>query len=140
MPEDTSGNCSSSSKSGTIRTMNLLKPFIVTIATIFILAWVLPTVSYANLTTLVLAGIVLTLLQKIAKPVLNLLFLPINIVTLGLFSMVINVALLWLATYLVPGFEIQSMVIAGVELNQFFSMLVISFLLSFLQNLIGFFL
>jgi putative membrane protein len=120
--------------------MNLLKPFIVTIATIFILAWVLPTVSYANLTTLVLAGIVLTLLQKIAKPVLNLLFLPINIVTLGLFSMVINVALLWLATYLVPGFEIQSMVIAGVELNQFFSMLVISFLLSFLQNLIGFFL
>jgi putative membrane protein len=83
---------------------------------------------------------VLTLLQKVAKPVLNLLFLPVNLVTLGLFSLVINVALLWLATYLVPGFEIQSMVIAGVELNQFFSLLVVSFLISFLQSFIGFFL
>jgi putative membrane protein len=120
--------------------MKLLKPFIITVATIFILAYVLPTISYLDFTTLIIAGLVLTLLQKIARPILNLLFLPINLVTLGLFSMVINVALLWLATYLVPGFEIQSMVIAGVELNQFFSLLVISFLISFLQNLIGFFL
>lgn len=120
--------------------MGILKPFIVTGATIFILAWMLPTVSYANLTTLVIASIVLTLLQKVARPVLSLLFLPINLVTLGLFSMVINVCLLWLATYLVPGFEIKSMIIGGVELNQFFSLLLISFLISFFQNVIGFFL
>lgn len=120
--------------------MGLLKPFIATAATIFILALMLPTISYAGLTTLIIASIVLTLLQKIAKPVLNLLFLPVNIVTLGFFSLVINVALLWLATYLVPGFEIKSMVIGGVELNQFFSLLVVSFLISFFQNLIGFFL
>lgn len=120
--------------------MGLLKPFIATAATIFILAWMLPTVSYASVTTLVIASVVLTLLQKIAKPVLNLLFLPVNIVTLGFFSLVINVALLWLATYLVPGFEIKSMVIGDVALNNFFSLLVISFLISFFQNLIGFFL
>lgn len=119
--------------------MKVLKPFIITGATIFILAWFLPTVSYLDLTTLLLASVVLTLLQKIARPVLNLLFLPVNIVTLGLFSTIINVCLLWLATYLVPGFEIQSMVIGGVALNDFFSLLVISFLISFLQNFIGFF-
>jgi len=84
--------------------MKLLKPFIITVATIFILAYALPTVNYLDFTTLIIAGLVLTLLQKVARPVLNLLFLPINLVTLGLFSMVINVALLWLATYLVPGF------------------------------------
>lgn len=120
--------------------MGLLKPIIATAATIFILAWLLPTVSFLNLTTLLIASVVLTLLQKIARPILNILFLPINLVTLGIFSVIINISLLWLATYLVPGFEIQSMTIAGVDLNQFFSLLVISFLISFFQNLIGFFL
>lgn len=120
--------------------MNLLKPIIVTAATIFILAWFLPTVSFADYTTLLIASVVLALLQKIIKPALNLLFLPVNFVTLGLFSVIINVGLLWLATYLVPGFEIQSMILFGIEFNQFFSLLIVSFLISFLQNVIGFFL
>ena len=118
--------------------MNLLKPIIVSIITIFILAFALPTVSYTDWITLILAGVVLTLLQKIARPALKLLFLPINIVTLGLFSIVINVALLWLATYLVPGFSIEATTIAGIELNQFFTLVIISFLISFLQTAIGF--
>lgn len=120
--------------------MFLIKPFIVTAITIFIMAWVLPTVSYQSLTTLIIASIVLTLLQKVVRPILGILFLPINFVTLGMFSLVLNVAMIWLATYLVPGFEIKSMTLAGVELNQFFSLLVISFLITFLQNFIGFFL
>jgi len=118
--------------------MNLLKPLIVTGVTLFILAWFLPSVSYLNWTTLALASVVLTLLQKIARPALNLLLLPINIVTLGLFSVIINVALLWLATYLVPGFSIEPMILFGVTLNEFFSLLVISFVIGFLQSLIGF--
>src|SRR3990167_7689254 len=118
--------------------MKLLKPIIVSIVTIFILAFALPTVNYSNWVALVLAALVLTLLQKVVRPILKLLFLPINVVTLGLFSVVINVALLWLATYLVPGFEIRSMILAGVALNQFWSLLVVSFLISFCQNLIGF--
>ncbi|MGD9129742.1 MAG: phage holin family protein [Candidatus Woesebacteria bacterium] len=120
--------------------MKLLKPIIITILTILILAWAIPTVSYLNWTTLILAGVVLTLLQKIAKPVLKILFLPINIVTLGLFSIVINVALLWLATFLVPGFQIQAMSILGIKLGFIGTLVVISFAISFLQSLIGVFL
>ena len=118
--------------------MKLLKPIITSIITIFVLAWYLPTVSYANWTTLILAALVLTLLQKIARPVLKILFLPINIVTLGLFSVVINVVLIWLATYLVPGFVIEPMILFGVSLNQFFSLVFVSFLIGFLQSIIGF--
>jgi len=118
--------------------MGLLKPIIVSIVTIFILAFVLPTVSYSDWVTLVLAALVLTLLQKIVKPVLKLLFLPINIVTLGLFSIVINVVILWLATYLVPGFSIEATTIAGIGFNQFFTLVIISFLIGFLQGIIGF--
>jgi putative membrane protein len=117
--------------------MGLLKPIISTIVTIFILAWLLPTVSYLNWTTLILAGVVLTLLQKIVRPILKLLFLPINIVTLGLFSVVLNVFLLWLATYLVPGFQIQPMTLLGVQLGSFFSLLVVSIFLGFLQGIVG---
>ena len=120
--------------------MKLLKPIIVSVVTIFVLAFALPTVNYSNWVALVLAAIVLTLLQKIVRPILKLLFLPINVVTLGLFSVVINVALLWLATYLVPGFSIGPTTIAGVQLGQFMTLVVVSFLIGFLQSLIGFFL
>jgi putative membrane protein len=114
--------------------MKILKPIIITGLTIALLAWALPTVSYADVVSLILASVVLTLLQKIAKPVLKVLFLPINIVTLGLFSLVINVFILWLGTFLVPGLEIQSMTLGGVALGEFMSLLVISFVLSFVQG------
>lgn len=118
--------------------MKLLKPIISYVVTIAVLAWALPNISYSNITTLILASFVLALLQKIAKPILKILFLPINVVTLGLFSLVINVFILWLATYLVPGFKIDNIVIFGVYLNQFFSLLFISFLIGFVQNILGF--
>ncbi len=119
-------------------TLNLLKPIISTTVTIAILSWLLPTIDYANWTALVLAGLVLTVLQKFVKPILSLLFLPINIITLGFFSLVLNVLILWLAMYLVPGFRITEMTVGGVQLNQFFSLLFASFLISFLQSIVGF--
>lgn len=117
--------------------MKLIKPIISTILTILILAWAIPTISYLNWTTLLIAAIVLTLLQKIVRPILKILFLPINIVTLGLFSIVINMAMLWLATYLVPGFEIRPMVLMGVHLGYLGTLFIISFLVGFLQSFIA---
>jgi len=118
--------------------MKLLKPLITSTITIFLLAYFLPTVSYMNWTTLALAAVVLTLLNKIIRPVLKILFLPINIVTLGLFSLVLNVALLWLVTYLVPGFHIEVMTLLGVQFNEFFSLLIVSALIGLFQNFLGF--
>lgn len=118
----------------------MFRPFIITAITLFFLTWVVPTVSYGHWTTLIIASIVLTILQKVVKPVLNLLFLPINIVTLGFFSVVINVGLLWSATFLVPGFSIEPIALFGVNLPQFASLIVVSFMISLFQNLLGIFL
>ena len=118
--------------------MKLLKPIIAAAVTLAILAWFLPTVTIANWTAMIIAGIVMVLINKILKPILKLLFLPINIVTLGLFSIVINVAMLWLVTYLVPGFHISKMVLLGVPLNQFMSILVVSILIGFVNNFVSF--
>jgi putative membrane protein len=121
--------------------MKLLKPLISTGLTIFLVSYLLPTVSFSdNWVTLVLAAIVLTLLQKIIKPILKILFLPVNVITLGLFSLVINVTVLWLATYLVPGFRIENMILFDQHLNHFFSLLVVSFVLGVTQSVVGIFL
>ena len=114
----------------------MLKSLLSTGIAIVILAWLLPTVSYLDWVTLLLAAVVLTILNSIVKPILSLLFLPINIVTLGLFSLVLNVALLWLATYLVPGFQILPTTFFGLELNYFFTLVLISFLIGFIQSII----
>lgn len=114
----------------------MLKTLIATSIAIIVLAWLLPTVSYLDWVTLLLAALVLTILNSIVKPILSLLLLPINIVTLGLFSVVLNVALLWLATYLVPGFQILPTSFFGLELNYFFTLLLISFLIGFIQSII----
>lgn len=85
---------------------------------------------------MILASIILTVVYGVIKPVLKILFLPINIVTLGLFSLVINAFLIWLVTFLVPGFQIDSMVLFGTPIGWFWTLVVISFLISFIQNLL----
>lgn len=117
--------------------MNLLKPFVATAITLAIISYMIPTVSFMHWTTILIAAVIVTLLDKLVRPFLKMLFLPVNIVTLGLFSMVIHVGLLWLATYLVPGFHIDNMSLLGYDLNQFFSLLVISIVLGFFQGVIG---
>ncbi len=42
------------------------------------------------------------------KPIISLLTLPINILTLGIFGIVLNGAILWFFTYVVPGFHIAT--------------------------------
>jgi putative membrane protein len=118
--------------------MKLFKPIIISGLTLFLLAFFLPTINYLDWTTLVLAAVVLTLVNKIVSPIVKILFLPINLVTLGLFSVVINVALLWLVVYLVPGFHIEPMIILGIRLNEFFSLLIVSILIGLFQSFLAF--
>ncbi len=114
----------------------MFRLFINTGITLWILSYFLPTIKFSDWTALVLTSLVMVFVQKIIKPVIKILFLPINIVTLGLFSVVINVAMLWLVTYLVPGFEITNMVVLGVHLNSFASLLFASILIGFVQGFV----
>jgi len=59
-----------------------------------------------NLFSALFAGAFLGFLNLFFKPILILLTLPINILTLGLFTFVINAVLLKMASGIVPGFEI----------------------------------
>jgi putative membrane protein len=85
----------------------LLKWF-VTAVSIFVVANVFKLIHVENLTVLVLAALILGILNAFVRPILLVLTLPINIVTLGLFTLVINGFLLYATAGLVSGFDITS--------------------------------
>lgn len=61
---------------------------------------------FDNLQATLAAAILLALVNTYLRPILLLLTLPLNILTLGLFTMVINAALLKLISWLIPAFHL----------------------------------
>lgn len=59
--------------------------------------------------TLILAGFILAILNAIIKPLLKLISAPLIILTLGLFSILINMATLWLLTQFIPAITIHGL-------------------------------
>jgi putative membrane protein len=77
-------------------------------------AWkIVPGVSFANLTDLVIAACVLGVVNAIVRPIIFVLTLPLTVITLGLFLLVVNAAMIGLTSVVVPGFHISGLV-AGV--------------------------
>lgn len=67
--------------------------------------WV-PGIRIDDAGTLVLAGVLLGVVNAIVRPVLIILTLPITIVSLGLFLLVVNAAMVALVAWMLPGFHI----------------------------------
>ncbi len=91
-----------------IKIMRIIINWLIYTIAILISAYLLPGVHVANFQTALLAALVLGIINAILKPILFLLTLPITILTLGLFTLVINAALILLAAKLVHGFSVDS--------------------------------
>ncbi len=85
--------------------------WIVSVIAILIAAYIVPGVQVTLLGAIVLA-IVLGVFNVFLKPIITVLTLPVTILTLGLFSLVINALLVMLADLLVPDFSIGGFWIA----------------------------
>ena len=68
-------------------------------------AWV-PGVSIDGPSTLLLAGILLGVINSVVRPIAILLTLPMTIITLGLFLLVINAAMVALVAWMLPGMHL----------------------------------
>lgn len=75
---------------------------------VLISAYILPGVKVDGYVTALIVAIVLGVVNAILKPILLLVTLPINILTLGLFTFVINAILIILVSNIVPGFKVES--------------------------------
>jgi putative membrane protein len=94
----------------------------------FFIAQVIPGVHLDSFTDGVLLAIVLAVLNAVVRPVLVLLTIPITFLTLGLFLLVINVIIIYLADALLGGFEVTSILAA----------LIFSLVLSVISAIISF--
>ncbi len=109
--------------------MKFLAQLIISALAVIITSLLLPGVHIDSPLTGVIVAAVLAVLNAIIKPILVILTIPITIITLGLFLLVINAALILLASYLVNGFNVQ-----GFWTALFFS-IILSFVTSIFNNL-----
>ena len=83
-----------------------LRWLLYTLALIFT-SWVVPGIEVSSFLNAMFVVVIIALINTFIKPLLQIITLPINILTLGLFSLVINALLLMLAGYITPGFEVE---------------------------------
>ncbi len=86
--------------------MFILKWIGYALAVMFV-AWIIPGISVSGFLGALLVAIVLGLINTFVKPVLMFISLPINVFTLGLFTLVINALLMMLAGKITPGFSVD---------------------------------
>lgn len=99
---------------------SLLRSFFINTAAIFFAAKVVSGLSYSDRwETLLWAGSSLTLVNLLVKPIIKILTLPINLLTLGIFSWAIDILMLFIVTLIVPGFSIQAFFFPGASLYGF---------------------
>lgn len=96
--------------------MRIIKHSIIDSVTLYLLSLVITGISFQKgYETILLTGFVLALSQLIVKPVINLLLLPINLITFNLFKWVSYAVTLYLVTLVVPGFEVTGFSFQGFE-------------------------
>ena len=111
--------------------MNIVGFLVTTIATalgLLIVDLAVPGVDIANFPAAMLAAVAVGAVNSFIRPILSVLSLPINFLSLGLFSFIVNGFCFWLASLFVPGF-----IVSG-PLAFLFGPVILSFTSTFLNN------
>ena len=87
--------------------MRLILIWICNALALLAVAYLLPGVRVEGLGAALIAALVLGLINTLLRPLLILLTLPVTMLTLGLFILVINGLLFWLAGSVLRGFEVS---------------------------------
>lgn len=87
--------------------MTLIIKWLALSLAIMFVGWIIPGISISSFGTALIASVVIALVNLFIKPILVFLTLPINIMTLGIFILVINALLFMFVAYLVPGIEVE---------------------------------
>lgn len=107
--------------------VNFIIKLLLTSAVVYFGASYIQGVSVNNYTTAIIVAVVLGLLNTFVKPILKILSFPITLLTLGLFLLVINVVIIYMADYFISGFSVSG----------FIPPLIFSFVLSIVGSVLG---
>lgn len=107
--------------------MNFLVNMIISAIAVAIAAFLIPGIEVHGFFYAFIVAVVMAILNRVVKPLLVLVTIPITVFTLGLFYLVINVILVYIASWVVsPGFEVHG----------FFAALLFSIVLSVTNSIL----
>ncbi len=96
---------------------HFLKTLVINGFVLWLLEKIYSAVSIENFQTLVLATAALTIANILIRPVIKLITLPLNFLTLGLFSWAANITTFYLTVRLVEGFSLGTTYFPGFQFN-----------------------
>ncbi len=88
--------------------MPILIAILINTIAVLVTGYILPGIHIENFWTALVVAVVLGIVNAILRPIIFILTLPINILTLGLFSFVIMGLLVYLVSAIVPGFIVNN--------------------------------
>ena len=98
----------------------MLRYFLINLVSLWITTKVITGLTYTGeIKSLLLGGAVFTLINLILVPIIKILLLPLNLLTLGLFAWITNVLALYALTTVVTDFQLESFAFEGINLNGF---------------------
>ncbi len=83
----------------------IIRWFVYALLIIFV-SWIVPGIKIDNFLSAMFVCVILALVNAFVKPLLQILTLPVTILTMGLFTLVINALMFMLAGWFTPGFEV----------------------------------
>jgi putative membrane protein len=100
--------------------MKLLVRLTINVFALLVVEYLVPGFHLASIWTAVVAAIAIGIVNTLIKPILQLIALPISILTFGIAAFLINVALLLATSKFVPGFliaDFKTAIIASIVLS-----------------------
>lgn len=94
------------SMKGEIFMVLLLRWFLYALA-VMLVGWLIPGITVSNIVSALIICVIMALINIFIRPLVTFITLPINLLTLGLFGVIINALLFLLAGYFAPGVEID---------------------------------
>ena len=87
--------------------LNMIVKWIFLAFVIMLTAWLIPGISISGFGAALVVVLVMGLVNVLIRPIVKLISLPLNVLTLGIFSLIINTLLFMLVAKFSPGFEIS---------------------------------
>jgi putative membrane protein len=86
----------------------MIRKWLISTVAVLLLAYFLPGIKVTPFWMAFLVALVFGVLNAFVRPVLIILTIPVNILSLGLFSFVINIIIVEITSFLVNGFYVQN--------------------------------
>jgi putative membrane protein len=88
--------------------MSIIVRLIINALALLIVSYLGIGVHVSNLGAALLGAFILGIANALVRPMLFLLTLPLTLLTLGLFTFVVNAIVFWLVAYVTPGFKVDN--------------------------------